>query len=113
FRTFDLASPDAHTPKRHTTTVPQQALYLMNHPFTHEQARALAARTDVASMPTPEKKIERLYLLVSGRRPDGAGITPGKQFIADAEKEPAPGSLKPWEQYAQVLLLSNEFLFVD
>jgi hypothetical protein len=32
FRTFDFASPDAHTPKRLFTTVPQQALFLMNHP---------------------------------------------------------------------------------
>ena len=26
---------------------------------------------------------------------------------------PAPQYLKPWEQYAQVLLLANEFAFVD
>src|SRR6185503_10499550 len=26
---------------------------------------------------------------------------------------PPPEPLSPWEQYAQVLLLSNEFLFVD
>ncbi len=36
FRTFDFASPDASTPQRYTTTVPQQALFLMNHPFVHE-----------------------------------------------------------------------------
>jgi len=33
FRTFDLASPDASSPGRFKTTVPQQALYLMNSPF--------------------------------------------------------------------------------
>ncbi|MDX1566071.1 MAG: DUF1553 domain-containing protein, partial [Phycisphaeraceae bacterium] len=32
FRTFDFASPDASVPKRPNTTVPQQALYLMNSP---------------------------------------------------------------------------------
>src|SRR5262249_22244613 len=33
FRTFDFASPDASSPQRYTTTVPQQALFLMNSPF--------------------------------------------------------------------------------
>ena len=27
--------------------------------------------------------------------------------------EPAPKPLSPWERYAQVVLLSNEFMFVD
>jgi hypothetical protein len=30
-----------------------------------------------------------------------------------AAPTPAPDYLEPWEQYAQVLLLSNEFAFVD
>ncbi|MFK8114590.1 MAG: DUF1549 and DUF1553 domain-containing protein, partial [Rubripirellula sp.] len=30
FRTFDFASPDAHSPQRYFTTVPQQALFMMN-----------------------------------------------------------------------------------
>ncbi len=39
-----------------------------------------------------------------------------KQWLAAAEfaaPPPAPPLLAPWEQYAQVLLLSNEFAFVD
>ena len=34
-----------------------------------------------------------------------------KDFSGPPEKPPAP--LTPWEEYAQVLLLSNEFMFVD
>ena len=44
FRAFDLASPEQHTPQRFQTTVPQQALYLMNSAFVAERARAVAAR---------------------------------------------------------------------
>ncbi len=47
FRAFDFASPDATSPQRFTTTVPQQALYFMNSPFVIRQARALAARPDM------------------------------------------------------------------
>ena len=42
YRTFDFAVPDATSPRRFVTTVPQQALFLMNSPFLHEQARRLA-----------------------------------------------------------------------
>ena len=41
---FDVASPDQHAPSRFNTTVPQQALFLMNSPFVTEQAKAVAAR---------------------------------------------------------------------
>ena len=42
--------------------------------------------------------------------------TEGKKWDAKAEfngPTPPPQLLTAWEQYAQVLLLSNEFLFVD
>ena len=42
YRTFDFAVPDATSPRRFVTTVPQQALFLMNSPFLHEQTRRLA-----------------------------------------------------------------------
>ena len=40
FRVFDIASPDQSSPRRPRTTVPQQALFLMNSPFVVEQAKA-------------------------------------------------------------------------
>ena len=46
YRTFDFAVPDATSPKRFVTTVPQQALFLMNSPFVQEQARRLAASAE-------------------------------------------------------------------
>src|SRR5690606_1310765 len=42
---FDLPSPDASQAIRAQTTVPQQALYLMNAPFVIDRARALAEQT--------------------------------------------------------------------
>ena len=40
--TFDFASPDTHSPERYSTTVPRQALFLMNGPLAIEMARAFA-----------------------------------------------------------------------
>src|SRR5690606_5111013 len=61
FRTFDFASPDAHTPRRYLTTVPQQALYLMNHPFAVEQAQRLIAREELQRLSAAEERIVWLY----------------------------------------------------
>src|SRR6185437_10695025 len=42
-RMFDFANPDLHVPTRSETTVPQQALFAMNHPFVAQQAQSLIA----------------------------------------------------------------------
>ena len=107
FRTFDLASPDITTAQRHSTTVPQQALFLLNSPFLLEQAAALARRPDLAALEQPRQRIEQLYRLLFGRVPDGDELRAGEAFLREA------ASTAAWEQYAQVLLLANEFAFVD
>jgi mono/diheme cytochrome c family protein len=111
FRTFDFASPDVSTPQRFTTTVPPQALYLMNSPFVSEQARRLANRLDVAWQSTDEKRIDRMYQLAYGRPAEQEEIELGLNFLATANQGKAKLSAR--EQYAQVLVLANEFAFVD
>jgi mono/diheme cytochrome c family protein len=113
FRTFDFASPDATSPQRHTTTVPQQALFLMNSPFVIEQARRLIAWPDVASLTQPEERIERLYRVLYSRAPEREEVVRGRRFLEAAAVQKPAVRLTAWEQYAQVLLLSNEFAFMD
>ncbi len=110
FRTFDFASPDTSTPQRHTTTVPQQALFLMNAPFVVEQAKALAARADVTARKETGERIGYLYQLLYGRAADAEEVALGRRYVESATSEKL---LSPWEKYCQALLLSNEFAFVD
>jgi hypothetical protein len=110
FRVFDFASPDQSAANRPQTTVPQQALFLMNSPFVSEQAQALAARSDVASAASDAEKAAALYRLVFGRAASAAETQVAIDFVGSAA---ADASLSPWEQYAQLLLLTNEFTFVD
>src|SRR5262249_45816662 len=112
FRTFDFASPDTTSPQRYQTTVPQQALFLMNSPFVVEQARRLAGRSELARAAGPEERIRRLYRLAYSRVAGPDEVALGLNFLQAASQEPG-GSLGPWERYAQVLLLANEFSFVD
>lgn len=93
FRSFDFASPDTHTPQRFQTTVPQQALYLMNSPFAAEQARALAKRVEPVT--SPEGKVQALYRIVFARNPTKDETRIGVDFVramdgAPAEKDVAP-----------------------
>jgi hypothetical protein len=107
FRAFDMALPDTHAPQRFTTTVPQQALFLMNSPFVLEQAKTLAAR---ANDPDPATRIAALYRVAYSRPPTDDELKLATEFV----KAPPDGTgLSPTEQLAQVLLLSNEFAFVD
>ncbi len=73
YRTFDFAVPDATSPRRFVTTVPQQALFLMNSPFLHEQARRLAAASNAGhrAADEPAEGVRRLYRRVLGRARSG------------------------------------------
>ena len=114
FRAFDLASPEQHTAQRFQTTVPQQALYLMNNAFVAERARAVVAREEVAKPTDPAAKTAAIYRAILSRNPNAGEATFATEFAREAGKvKPTGNQLTAWEQFAQVLLLSNEFLFVD
>jgi hypothetical protein len=116
FRTFDFASPDTSTGKRHTTTVPPQALFLMNATFVADQARALAARPDVARRKGEAERVQRLHWLAYGRPAGPEEAELALAFVREAAREKGRSggpALSAWAQYAQVLLLANEFAFVD
>jgi hypothetical protein len=114
-RTFDFASPDASNPQRYETTVPQQALFLMNNPFVLEQARALLKRPELAKVADMDTKVTKTYRLIYGRNPTPGEIDLAKRFVntAGTEKGMSGTALTAWERYVQVLLLANEFAFVD
>ncbi len=87
FRTFDFASPDATAPKRFETTVPQQALFLMNSPFVLAQAGRLAAAASDGDV-EPPAIIRRLYRSILSRDPDPDEIELGLACLADLTRQP-------------------------
>jgi hypothetical protein len=116
FRAFDFASPDQSAERRPRTTVPQQALFSMNSPFVIEQARALAARPEVAAMSSTRDRIAALYRAALARPPAPAEAQAAARFLEPADPPPGESGhsqLSRWQQLAQVLLMANELLFVD
>lgn len=111
FRTFDFANPDVSSQGRFTTTVPQQALFMMNSPFVIEQARSLVARAEVKQAAGDPEKIQTLCRLAWQRPAERDEIRAAEKFLA--LPPPSTATLSPLEKYAQVLLLSNDLGFVD
>jgi len=111
FRTFDFANPDVSNQGRFFTTVPQQALFLMNSPFVIQQAQRLVKRDEIAHAKSKREKIDAMYELLLQRPAQSVEVRQAEQFLA---LQAATGTtLSPLEKYAQVLLLSNELMFVD
>jgi hypothetical protein len=122
FRTFDYPNPDVSTSQRLATTVPQQALFMMNSPFVQEQARRLVQRPEIAAAASVPDRIHALYRAVYQRAPEAEEVALAERFLArpdepgDEPVAPAKAAVQPLtraEELAQVLLLSNELAFVD
>ena len=90
FRTFDFATPDTHSPRRFTTTVPPQALYLMNNAFVVESAKHLAARADVHSGEGDKQRVQRLFALVFDRPATDDELTLAEDFLKSADQQQNP-----------------------
>ena len=90
FRTFDFANPDYHVARRNQTTTPQQALWMLNHPFTRQQADLLADK--LAGAKSDEAKVAQLYRTVLGRAPQASEVKQALAYVQAVRQAPAPAS---------------------
>ena len=109
-RLFDFPDPNITADKRAVTAVPLQQLFVLNSEFMERQARALAARLTSGAGDDAEK-VRRAFPLLYARPATDREVSMAVEFLGGNEEPKAP--LSRWEQYAQVLLGANEFLFVD
>ena len=103
-RLYDFPAPTGHSPKRVRTITPLQQLFVLNSPFIIRRANLLTHRVPRGS--DPVTAVTRLHHLLYGRSADQDEVRTAADFLAAA----GPGG---WQQYVQVLLGSNEFVFVD
>lgn len=99
FRTFDFPSPDVSNPQRFVTTVPQQALFMINSPFVVEQARAITAKPEYSKPESAsEWQIQELYERVLARRAEPSEVEAALQFVTDEAKRPPESreEISPW-----------------
>jgi hypothetical protein len=116
---FDGPDTNTTTELRASSTVPLQALYLMNNPFMKEQAEGFARRLIAASI-DPKERIELAYRLAWSRFPSQAEHRTGLGYVARYRNEltksvvPAEqAEQESWTSFARILLTANEYFYVD
>jgi hypothetical protein len=145
FNTFDFANPDITTGERVLTTVPQQALFMMNSPFVGDQVRQFMERKDYPKNGSDDDKVTFLFKVAFQRPPSSLELNLAREFLSgepvagfdggafgrsdstaplagnDVGRGRKPAALpsnasgRPltaFERFAQVVLLTNEFMYL-
>ena len=81
---FDFANPDGHSAQRIATTVPQQALFLMNSPFMQKQAGTLATKLPVSGSTPDAETLKALYRRTLLREPKTDELDLAQRFLSHA-----------------------------
>lgn len=114
FEVFDFADINAPIAQRSVTTVAPQALYLMNHPFVIEQAKA-AAITTLQVAGDDGARIDHAYRRTLGRLPTRAERELSLRFVQSARAEGAVDAptVEVWSQLQQSLFASVDFRYLN
>jgi hypothetical protein len=108
---FDMADPSLVVGRREVTSVPTQALYLMNSKFVQEQARRFAERLQQLEPKDAAARVDAAYRLALSRRPTEAEREQVLQFIA-AERAAKRSTADAWIGVCQSLYGCAEFSYV-
>jgi mono/diheme cytochrome c family protein len=112
-RVFDFADPDYGTGDRAETTVPAQALWMLNGPVVRSQAEQLAADLLSASS-SPAQRVEQLYVRALGRVPTDNELVLALDFLIQVPPNSAPGfELEIWTDVVHAVLASSSFRMTD
>jgi hypothetical protein len=96
FKTLDFASPDASSPMRFVTTVPQQALFMMNSPLVTDQAREIAKAIEASDAKSGTKAVNAAFRSVLGRDASTSELQIGTTFLAKPEESTDALTNGPW-----------------
>jgi len=110
YRAFDYPSPDAMSPERSKTSVPQQALYLLNSPFVQRQAQLVTEKWKGEESLSDQQRLEKLFQTVLQRKPTQRE---SELFLKYVESANDQQKWNKWDSVAQVVIVSNDFMFVD
>lgn len=114
---FDFAQPAQMQGRRDITTVPPQALFLMNGPLFKAEAAKLAALLLKSHAPDDATRLADLYLRVLNRPITDDEKSEASAFITSFDRPIAASDelpqrrLQAWSALCHALFTSNEFLF--
>ncbi len=120
FTLFDFPNASSPVGRRDETTVPTQALFLMNSPYVARLSRAIVRRWAGADEGPPA--VRQLYLAIVGREPTAEQTALANRFIERYRQISAEESLREHAAdnsaedaliaWVHTLLMSNQFVYL-
>ena len=112
---FDFPNPELVTGRRGITTVPTQALYMMNGAFIIQQSRAAAQR--VRSLPAKDdaERIVNAYQLILARAPEARERDEAQRLLENFPRTDASAAEQEtavWAALCQSLFATAEFRYL-
>jgi hypothetical protein len=117
FEVFDQPDTMVTCDRRNSTTVPTQALTLLNDDFVLVQARHFATRVKEAGGDDPAAQVRSAYAIALSREPSTKELTGSVEFLNKqrahhAAKPASDPTLAALTDLTHVMLNLNEFLYV-
>lgn len=116
---FDGPDANISTDVRAVSTVPAQALFMINNSFVQDQATALATRL-LSNCEDDQQRVVLAGELTWSRAIKGKECGNALAYIKNVQRElenlgesKEDVELQAWTRYAKILLMGNEFLYID
>ena len=106
---FDVANPNVVSGRRSETTLPTQALYLMNSPFVNAEAERAGERI-IRSGVSDAERVRLVYRLALGREPSAVEADVVMKFI---EESKTGQKSRAWSALVHSLFGSVDFRHLD
>ena len=118
FEVHDQPDLNVTCEKRNVTTVPTQALTLLNNEFVLMQARHLAERVARDGGADTATEIQLLYRIALSRQPSAKEVSSFQAFLQKqrdyhAARSADDARLQALVDVAHVMLNSNEFVYIN
>lgn len=123
FSTFDYVETANHIEQRPTTTVPNQALFLMNSNMVHEQARQIVQHLQLANPAVPLEdsatSVASLFEHLYARQPTSDESARAIEFLQASDEllssiaDLHQRRVQSWAALCRTLIAGNEFVYVE
>jgi hypothetical protein len=118
FEVFDQPDPNVTCEERSTTTVPTQALTLLNNEFVLTQARHFAKRVLEQAGPEQDAQVRAAYQIALSRDPSAREIEMNVEFLnehygLDRGRPSDDPALDALTDLCDVILNLNEFVYIN
>ncbi|MGH9630112.1 MAG: PSD1 and planctomycete cytochrome C domain-containing protein [Bryobacteraceae bacterium] len=118
FEVFDQPDTMVTCAQRNSTTVPTQALTLLNNEFVLLQSQHFASRVRQAGGQTPESQVKTAYQIALSRDPAPTELAANIRFLEEqrahhAAKPDGDPDLQALTDLCNVILNLNEFIYVQ